>query len=485
MKRILMTNLYFAKYTGSELHTLEMARLFAEKGYEATIAVFQKTYPLLEKAEEFHVINCLTEKLPENSYDIIWVQHYPVFDYLRSRYELKYKNLIVSKLSVISELEYLPVCTPQADLILCVSQECADAVCEEIGHDPRIWLFKNCASEEYFKEYPVKKEDAQLHKIAVISNHIPEELLELSKEIENDIEIDYVGVEQSPRLVDAEFLKKYDLIITIGRTVQHCFAMGVPIYVYDYFGGPGYINDENFAVAEKNNFSGRGFSKKDVKELKKDIIDNFEKNLSYLKKLNRIAKKEYSYEKCFEEIYQKLMELESETFRTTKFFDKVENSRMRLYSKVVPAYALPKTSVSQLYIDYKDGFCEENSIKWEAAENYVIKRQFKTDRRVKGLRFDPCDVPAECYVYEIQINGKTKYSKKYKQFLDFDPQFKIELSKEERNVQTLQIEIVYKFKTLSWEKTLELYKEKLDGEKFRHLENMKNKVISKVKNIKR
>ena len=82
MKQVLITNFFFERYTGSELHVLEMARLFKNKGYEVTIAVFRKGYPLLEKMENFHVIDVLKEELQSQDYDVVFVQHYPVFDYL-------------------------------------------------------------------------------------------------------------------------------------------------------------------------------------------------------------------------------------------------------------------------------------------------------------------------------------------------------------------------------------------------------------------
>ena len=40
-KKVLITNLYFQKFTGSELHVLEFAHLFKEKGYDVVIAVYK------------------------------------------------------------------------------------------------------------------------------------------------------------------------------------------------------------------------------------------------------------------------------------------------------------------------------------------------------------------------------------------------------------------------------------------------------------
>ena len=153
MKRVLITNFFFAKYTGSELHVLEMARLFEKRGYEVTIAVYQKAYPLLEKAGTIKIVDVLKEELEHVDYDILFVQHYPVLDYLCCKYDLSYKKLIVSKLSVISELENLPVCTPEANLILCVSDECAKEVYKMIGENQKVRVFKNSVGEEFFEAW--------------------------------------------------------------------------------------------------------------------------------------------------------------------------------------------------------------------------------------------------------------------------------------------------------------------------------------------
>ena len=59
-KKVLITNLYFQKFTGSELHVLEFAHLFKEKGYDVVIAVYKKSYPLLQELDEgITVIECI------------------------------------------------------------------------------------------------------------------------------------------------------------------------------------------------------------------------------------------------------------------------------------------------------------------------------------------------------------------------------------------------------------------------------------------
>lgn len=165
MKRVLITNFFFERYTGSELHVLEMARLFSGKGYAVIIAVFRKGYPLLEYIEDFCVVNVLDEELPYQDFDIIFAQHFPVLDYICCKYRIRYKKLVFSKLSVINELECLPVCVNEADVILCVSEECASKVCEDIGTDSRVRVFKNSVSKAFFDCADRIKESAELKKL--------------------------------------------------------------------------------------------------------------------------------------------------------------------------------------------------------------------------------------------------------------------------------------------------------------------------------
>lgn len=463
MKRVLITNLFFAKYTGSELHVLEMAKLFEKRGFEVTIAVFEKAYPLLEKAGTIHVVDVLNEELEDVDYDIVFVQHYPVLDFLCCKYNISYKKLIISKLSVINDLEHLPICTSDADLILCVSDECAAEVYKLIGKNQKVRVFKNSVSAEFFNSYVENGDNRNLKKIAIISNHVPEELRAFSQIGSKTYEIDYIGMQYTPRFVNVELLKKYDLVITIGRTVQQCFALGIPVYVYDYFGGPGYINNDNFSLAERNNFSGRGgFGKKTALELKLDIESHYEENLSYLNELNSIAKKEYSYDMNFEQIYQELLPEEDWVSKKMDYYKGPEKQRMTLYSKAASIYALENSITSQLYIDDGNGFDESNSIKWNTCEGYLITRKIAINKRVRRLRFDPCDVPAECVISYIYINGKLKeeYVGRRESFFNFDPQFMIELSEEEQNLDELNVEIIYWLKTFKWQDTLSEYNTK-------------------------
>ena len=422
-KKVLITNLYFQKFTGSELHVLEFAHLFKEKGYDVVIAVYKKSYPLLQELEEgITVIECQKEALKEMEFEIVFIQHFPVFDYLVSRYGLKYKRMVVSKLSVINAMENLPVCTQEAAFILCVSPECADMVAMQVPEGTKIRVFQNCVEAEYFEgssEYAGYKR--ALDKIAIISNHIPQELLELKEKMGGYYQVDLIGLGYRTEQVNAEFLQQYDLVITIGRTVPRCLAMGVPVYVYDYLGGPGYLTEANFSLAERNNFSGRGFEKKTSDELLKEIKEGYGPAGEWLPLWQKIAAVDYQYASRFDEMYEELM-------------------------------ASP-----------------EHSETWPSMSGYKIQKSWLLEN-AKMMRFDPCNAACRCEICSVKINGRSvehemkpvnavSTDRGKSLFLTDDPQYLMDIPELDGGPAWLEVE--YRFDILSEQEEKNYYCEKI------------------------
>ena len=461
MKRALLTNLYIQKYTGSEFHILEIAKLFQVKGYQVTVATFEKAYPMLELFEEFEIetIECRTEELKETEYDIMFVQHFPVLDYLVSRYDLKCNQLIVSKLGIQNIYEELPVCAKDADLISCVSEECAEVVRQSISPE-KVFVFKNCVNEAFFSVYAEKK-NRILRKIAVISNHIPQELREIKEK--EKWEIVYYGIENAPRLIDEKALQEFDLVISIGRTVQLCFAAGIPIYVYDYFGGPGYITKENLLLAEKHNFSGRGFPSRTTEQIIEEIESGYAKAKENLPDLHERAKEEYSYKIEFEKMYKKLQNIETKEIKKLCYYDEAGRNRIRAYAELLAdSEVIEKNDFSQIYADYGKGYEEKDSIKWKAKENHNIKKSIKLEGAVKSIRLDPCNQPCRCKIHKVTIDGiihmqeitalnAVKIEGEEAFFLTEDPQYLLYHTISEEAKEIGEIEIIYSWRPLEEE----------------------------------
>ncbi|MEN6291049.1 MAG: hypothetical protein ABFD07_03390, partial [Methanobacterium sp.] len=109
----------------------------------------------------------------------------------------------------------------------------------------------------------------------------------------------------TPVFVDDIFLKQYDLVITIGKTVIYCFALRIPIYCYDRFGGSGFITPENFDNNKIDNFSGRSIDKKlDGPSIYQEIIQNYAVSLKYLNFLYWTSREHFHFENNLSKILE-------------------------------------------------------------------------------------------------------------------------------------------------------------------------------------
>ena len=296
---VLLTNLYVSQYTGSELQTLQAAKWFLENGWEVEVATLEKSAPLLKYFEDNHikVTLILTEELSRKTYDLLWGHHWPVLNYIIFHRMASFKKAVHFCLGALEPLEAALPFHELVPLYFTNSEETRRYISDMDGVDLRkIHVSPNAADEIFFEMYkaPLQK---PLKKIAVISNHITGEVSQLHESLASwGIDVDYIGFEKKSILVDVALLKGYDLIITIGRTVQQCFACGVPVYCYDIYGGPGYINEANIADAERFNFSGRNFNRiLTPGQLAEDIRLNYADSREHIAYLHDIAQKRYRF----------------------------------------------------------------------------------------------------------------------------------------------------------------------------------------------
>ena len=142
-------------------------------------------------------------------------------------------------------------------------------------------VLPNPAPEEFSKI--IIEPNKSVKKVLIVSNHVPPEIFSAGKLLnKKGISVTYASTDSiKPLLIDAVYISRFDVVISIGKTVQYCLTAGVPIYVYDYFGGPGYINTDNFLASEEKNFSGRGFEVKTAENIAEEIIKNYTDALNY------------------------------------------------------------------------------------------------------------------------------------------------------------------------------------------------------------
>lgn len=306
--KILVTNISLITFGGSEIDTLTVAKYFKALGHDLTVTCFKYGNPMKQCFEDegLKVVALFDEELKDKNYDLVWAHHADILNYCIFTEKINAKKIVHH---ILSPYEYLESITPYYGNIsyyICNSIETKRKIISEGVKEDKIEILSNSAPIGYFECY---HEDKCLKstpdRVAIISNHVPEEVLQFYNNYKDIVDI--IGIEGTQQEVTPSLLDNYDLVITIGKTVQFCFAQGIPVYCYDRFGGPGYITEDNLSLASEYNFSGRGFNcVRTAQELEIDILSNYKKSLANLKFLKNYANQYYNYNKNMDAIMNKV-----------------------------------------------------------------------------------------------------------------------------------------------------------------------------------
>lgn len=304
-KKILITNFEMRQFAGSEINAATIAKRFKELGYEVYMLAMYFGEPLYtEVKENFDYIIDIKKNdfdFTNIEFDIVWAHHSFLLNWLIFEKGLKAKRIIASSLSPVVPFEFIPNYANDLSLVLANSKETKEALINEGIKE--VHVLENYSFKKYFEQ---ENDIKSLKNIAIVSNHIPQEVKEAKKLLEsNGYNVQIYGIEGKRELIDDKILKKYDAIISIGKTVQYAMSLQIPIYVYDIHGGEGYITLENIEKNREKNFSGRGFEKKSAKQIYTEIVEKFSKTLKIMPEI-----KEYAYKNfCFENNIDKIIEI--------------------------------------------------------------------------------------------------------------------------------------------------------------------------------
>ena len=243
-------------------------------------------------------------------------------------------------------------------------------------------MFRNPAPSE-FKNLSKRKVSKTLKKLLIISNHPPIEVLEAKKKlIESGIKVDTFGEGQDKYVpLSPEILKKYDAAITIGKSVQYCIVGSFPVYIYDWYGGPGWLN-KDYEKTKINNFSGRFSEHKTGEKIAKEIIDGYSDALDYhinvLSKRNEEFELPYVLKELFNELKARKIEpLNSEYVESVKAA--VACAEIRFTASEELGVLLKK---------YDEAICQLNNYKGQVEQLMHYKKEYDTllnSKRVKIL----------------------------------------------------------------------------------------------------
>lgn len=340
-KNVLITNFEMRQFTGSEINAATIAKRFKELGYKVYMLAMYFDDPIYSKVKDnFDEIIDIKKNdfdFSNIEFDIVWVHHSFLLNWLIFENKIKAKKIIVSSLSGVVLFEFIPQYANDLSLVLANSEETKEQLVKEGIKE--VYVLENYSFKKYFKQ---KNEVKELKNIAIVSNHVPEEVMEAKKMLEGSgYNVELYGMAGKKELINDEILKKYDAIISIGKTVQYAMSLQIPIYVYDIHGGEGYLTLENIEKNRNKNFSGRGFEKKSAEQIYKEIVNNFEEALRITPKI-----KEYAYNNfCFENNMDKILEIinKKEDVNLDKIRDKYKNNvREELITRGMANYLIEK-----------------------------------------------------------------------------------------------------------------------------------------------
>lgn len=294
-QKVLITVSSINGFSGSELVAFNLAKYFKSVGAEVSIAALKVGQPLLELVtkEEIKVID-VNNELDDKNYDLIWAHHGAVLTTCIFDRKAVAQKVIFSSLGPSEVLERPPIYTNSLSLCLCNSFETRDSALKGKVNRDLLYVFPNSVEEDCFRITKTIKNDS-IKKLAIISNHVCNDVFYAADLMRNSgIEVDIFGLGYRVTYVSPKLLEQYDAILTIGRTVQYALVLGIPVYCYDIFGGPGWITTGNVLNEEYYNFSGRGTpTSKTPETIKNEIISGYKNAVGQISSLKEYSKTKF------------------------------------------------------------------------------------------------------------------------------------------------------------------------------------------------
>ena len=372
-KNVLITLIYADGLHGGVKYSAELGNYLHSLGYNVYLCGMFTNDSTKEFFAENNIQLFNVSEFPTNiKFDLVWAHHWPILPFLIRR-GLKYKYLINSCISHFLLVERPLWFHKNVDLCLTLTEQTKLLFLTKYNiPNKKIEILPNTAPDVFFDYKFTPRQE--LKNIAIVSNHPPMELFQASEILkQRGINVDIHGLATKSIDITPSVLSEYDVIVTIGKTVQYSLAMGIPVYNYDHFGGTGYITLDNLNEEEAYNFSGRNhFTKKSAENIADEIINQFESVKKQQKQLKNIANSKYKL-----------------STRINKIIKKV-------YSKK-PVRKIKQTNNNRIYFDYSEMVIDMNCYHNGEKRNVTVfdfstikpkeKALHRLLRHIKSLKF--------------------------------------------------------------------------------------------------
>lgn len=283
---ILLATNHLQDFTGSEIVLLEFAEYFRSLGHEVRLFANWVGQPMQGEIERRLGVAVETgpSRIYPFDYDLVYMQHQVagLFNYSLHDASKDKTTFVFGRLSRRSFLEsggwlYDRIL---ADRILANSVLTAEHL-RLTGGDLPVATFYNAAPAAFFRERSTVT--GTLRTITIITNHADPVLMAAAGMLSRRFQVRHIGRSGSGQQpVTPEMVHGSDLVISIGKSVQYALAARTPVFVYDHFGGPGYLDGSNFRKAASFSFSGRCCSRKlDAHALAEEIVRDYAKGVAF------------------------------------------------------------------------------------------------------------------------------------------------------------------------------------------------------------
>ncbi|MBO9467753.1 tetratricopeptide repeat protein [Tropicibacter sp. R15_0] len=279
--RVLICTHHFHEWAGSELVVIELFEDLRRRGMTVRIyAPFLNPNFAYQALGDWGSVIATPDKVDVAEFDLVLVFHQAASRFLH----LQDPDALFGEQRPIFAYFHLSPFEPfeapglvaqrlLGDLTFANSLETKDDL-TQLGAK-NVALFENPAPSEF--SLGANPND-RLKRLLSVSSHLPPEMLSAFDLLnERGVEIYRIGKGADFRRVRPYDLADHDAVVTIGKTVQYGLRAGRPVFCYDHFQGPGWLNQEqefsSFSASTKVNFSGRDYQ---VKRTPEDLADAIE-----------------------------------------------------------------------------------------------------------------------------------------------------------------------------------------------------------------
>lgn len=292
---------------GSQMVTFEFVKSLVARGFDVDVYASRVGPPMSTHFATLPRVRMIeaAESVRPFTYDFAYFQHQVagLFDYGKCGNERESTFIVFGRLGRRTILESGGWAHDNAlgDLTIANSELTAERLAET-GVRHRIHTFYNAAPAEFFFTRDGYKDAPE--NILVITNNRDESLLGAVEILRRSFAVKHVGVHGSGNtLITPWSIRNADLVVSIGKSAQYALASRTPLYIYDHFGGPGYLDGENFSRACRHSFTGRCCERRlTSSQIVSEIMRGYRDHVRYIRALDAASLEKFKLENHIDEL---------------------------------------------------------------------------------------------------------------------------------------------------------------------------------------